>query len=195
MIGLPRLGTINVHASLLPKLRGAAPIQAAIREGHDETGITIMRMVKALDAGPYILQARTLIPDDETYGELRLRLAELGALALIEALALIDLGRSVETPQNDADATYAEALLDLEARPLLLAYHALRGSRAADDAGAEALESRRLVLKKELAAKYPKQWKQYIIVFFAGYSCGVGLVMMLSLGVVFMSKAVYQSTF
>jgi len=107
VIGLPRLGTINVHASLLPKLRGAAPIQAAVREGHGETGITIMRMVKALDAGPSILQARTLIPDDETYGELRLRLAEMGALALIEALALIDLGRSVETPQNDADATYA----------------------------------------------------------------------------------------
>ena len=89
-----------------PELRGAA-VQAAIREGHDETGITIMRMVKALDAGPSIIQARTLIPDDETYGELRLRLAEMGALALIEALALMDLGRSVETPQNDAEATYA----------------------------------------------------------------------------------------
>ena len=63
----------------------------------------------------------------------------------------------------DADATYAEALLDLEARPLLMAYHTLRASRADDEAGAEALESRRLVLKKELAAKYPKQWKQYIM--------------------------------
>ncbi|HMA24984.1 MAG TPA: methionyl-tRNA formyltransferase, partial [Gemmatimonadaceae bacterium] len=65
VIALPRLGTINIHASLLPKLRGAAPIQAAIRDGHSETGITIMRMVRALDAGPSILQVRTPIPDDE----------------------------------------------------------------------------------------------------------------------------------
>jgi len=107
VIDLPRLGTINVHASLLPKLRGAAPIQAAIREGHSETGITIMRMVKALDAGPMILQASTPIPDDETYGELQLRLAEMGALALIEALALIDLGGATETAQDGAQATYA----------------------------------------------------------------------------------------
>jgi methionyl-tRNA formyltransferase len=107
VIDLPRLGTINIHASLLPKLRGAAPIQAAIRDGHTETGVTIMRMVQALDAGPSILQVRTPIPEDETFGELRLRLAEMGALALIEALALIDLGQATETPQDDALATYA----------------------------------------------------------------------------------------
>lgn len=107
VIDLPRLGTINIHASLLPLLRGAAPIQAAIRQGHPETGITIMRMVKALDAGPIITQVRTPIPFDETYGELQLRLAELGALALIEALALIGLGSATETPQDDSLATYA----------------------------------------------------------------------------------------
>ena len=107
VIELPRLGTINIHASLLPRLRGAAPIQAAIREGHAETGVTIMRMVQALDAGPSILQVKTPIPEDETFGELRLRLAEMGALALIEALALIDLGKATETPQDDALATYA----------------------------------------------------------------------------------------
>ena len=107
LIDLPRLGTINIHASLLPLLRGAAPIQAAIREGHAESGVTIMRMVNALDAGPSIIQARTPIPDDETYGELQMRLAEMGALALIEALALIDLGGASETPQLDALATYA----------------------------------------------------------------------------------------
>lgn len=110
VIDAPRLGTINIHASLLPKLRGAAPIQAAIREGHSETGVTIMRMVKALDAGPSIVQVRTLIPDDETYGELALRLAEMGALALIEALALISLGQAAETPQDDAEATYASKI-------------------------------------------------------------------------------------
>lgn len=110
VIDLPRLGTINIHASLLPKLRGAAPIQAAIREGHSETGVTIMRMVQALDAGPSILQVRTPIPEDETFGELRLRLAEMGALALIEALALIDLGKATETPQDDRHATYASKI-------------------------------------------------------------------------------------
>lgn len=107
VIDLPKFGTINIHASLLPTLRGAAPIQAAIREGHAETGVTIMRMVKALDAGPMILQARTPIPDDETYGELQLRLAEMGALALIEALALIDIGEAAERPQDESLATYA----------------------------------------------------------------------------------------
>ena len=110
VIGLPKLGTINIHASLLPKLRGAAPIQAAIREGHTETGVTIMRMVQALDAGPSILQVRTPIPEDETFGELRLRLAEMGALARIEALALIDLGKATETPQDDGHATYASKI-------------------------------------------------------------------------------------
>src|SRR3982751_3114555 len=107
VIDLPRRGTLNIHASLLPALRGAAPIQAAIREGLTETGVTIMRMVKALDAGPIILQARTPVPNDETYGELQLRLAEMGAMALIEAMALIDLGRATETPQDESLATYA----------------------------------------------------------------------------------------
>ncbi|MEO6877198.1 MAG: methionyl-tRNA formyltransferase [Gemmatimonadaceae bacterium] len=107
VIDLPRLGTINIHASLLPKLRGAAPIQAAIRDGHGETGVTIMRMVKALDAGASMLQVRTPIPGDETYGELQLRLAEMGAMALIEALALLELGRITETPQDESQATYA----------------------------------------------------------------------------------------
>jgi methionyl-tRNA formyltransferase len=107
LIDLPSRGTINVHASLLPKLRGAAPIQAAIREGLIETGVTIMRMVPALDAGPIILQARTPIAEDETFGELELRLSELGALALVEALTLLELGQATERPQDDAAATYA----------------------------------------------------------------------------------------
>lgn len=107
VIELPERGTVNVHASLLPKLRGAAPIQAAIREGFIETGVTIMRMVQALDAGPIILQARTPIAEDETAGELELRLSELGALALIEALTLLALGEASEREQNEEHATYA----------------------------------------------------------------------------------------
>ena len=107
VIALPAQGTVNVHASLLPKLRGAAPIQAAIRDGLLETGVTIMRMVRALDAGPIILQARTPVARDETAGELELRLSELGALALVEAVTLIQLGRATERAQANEDATYA----------------------------------------------------------------------------------------
>ncbi|HEU4643324.1 MAG TPA: methionyl-tRNA formyltransferase [Gemmatimonadaceae bacterium] len=106
-IALPPMGTVNVHASLLPKLRGASPIQAAIRDGFIETGVTIMRMVPALDAGPIILQARTPIAPDETAGELELRLSELGALALVEALTLLSLGQASERAQDEAAATYA----------------------------------------------------------------------------------------
>jgi len=107
VLQLPSGGTLNIHASLLPELRGAAPIQAAIREGHARSGVTIMRMVLRLDAGPVILQLPTEIAEDETGGELGLRLAELGATALIEALALLEMGQAREQPQDDALATYA----------------------------------------------------------------------------------------
>jgi methionyl-tRNA formyltransferase len=110
VIDHPRLGTLNIHASLLPALRGAAPIQAAIREGLGETGVTIMQMVPQLDAGPIVLQARTPIVADETAGELTLRLSELGAGALIEALALVELGLAKPQPQDDSLATYAPKL-------------------------------------------------------------------------------------
>jgi methionyl-tRNA formyltransferase len=110
VLDLPPLGSLNVHASLLPKLRGAAPIQTAIREGLIETGVTIMRMVPALDAGPIVLQARTPIAPDETAGELELRLSELGALALVEALTLLSLDKASERAQDEAAATYAGKL-------------------------------------------------------------------------------------
>lgn len=116
IIDLPRLGTLNIHASLLPALRGAAPIQAAIRQRLPETGISIMRMVLALDAGPVLHQLRTPISDDETYGELQARLAELGALALVESLALVAHGAVRETPQDDARATYAPKVERADAR-------------------------------------------------------------------------------
>jgi methionyl-tRNA formyltransferase len=107
IIDLPPKGTINIHASLLPLLRGAAPIQAAITGGFIETGITIMRVTRGLDAGPILMQAPTQIFEDETYGELRERLSELGALSLIETLTLMSLGKIAETEQDDARATYA----------------------------------------------------------------------------------------
>lgn len=110
IIDLPTRGTINIHASLLPEYRGAAPIQAAIRDGLEWTGVSIMRMEQKLDAGPVILQLGTTVNADETYGELALRLSELGAAALIEALTLMEIGQAKETPQNDAQASYARKI-------------------------------------------------------------------------------------
>ena len=107
IIDLPPMGTLNIHASLLPALRGAGPIQAAIHQGLSETGVSVMRVIPALDAGPVLLQARTQIFDDETFGELQVRLSELGALTLIEALTLLSLGKAKERIQDESRATYA----------------------------------------------------------------------------------------
>lgn len=107
VIDLPRLGTLNIHASLLPRWRGAAPIQAAMLAGDAETGVAIMRMVKELDAGPVLFEERTAIGPDETAGDLTERLAAMGAEALIETLALLELGEISEKPQDAALATFA----------------------------------------------------------------------------------------
>lgn len=134
IIDLPELGTLNIHASLLPELRGAAPIQAAIRRGLIETGVSIIRMVPALDAGPVILTASTPILDDETYGELQLRLSELGALTLVEALTLISIGEARETQQEESRATYAPKITREDARIdwTLAAIEVARAIRAYD---------------------------------------------------------------
>ena len=116
LIDLPKLGTLNIHASLLPLLRGAAPIQAAIRQGFSQTGVTIMRMVPELDAGPIVLTSSVPILDDETYGELQLRLSELGASAIVEALTLISLGKADETEQDESLATYSPKVTREDAR-------------------------------------------------------------------------------
>lgn len=108
VLDLPRLGTWNIHASLLPRWRGAGPIQAAILAGDSETGVSIMQLIPRMDAGPVILQAPTPIAPDETGGELTERLAELGALAIIEALTLAALGPlPALLPQDETGATYA----------------------------------------------------------------------------------------
>lgn len=116
VIDIPHHGTLNIHASLLPLLRGAAPIQAAIRQGLSQTGVTIMRMVPALDAGPILLTSSIPVLDDETYGELQMRLSELGALSLLEALALISMGAARETDQDDSLATHAPKVTRDDAR-------------------------------------------------------------------------------
>jgi methionyl-tRNA formyltransferase len=103
----PRLGTINVHASLLPRWRGAAPIEASILAGDRETGVSIQQMVLALDAGDVLLELRTPLHADETGGELTNRLSELGASALLEVLPLIEMGAVSRTPQDATQVTYA----------------------------------------------------------------------------------------
>ncbi|MEX2528422.1 MAG: methionyl-tRNA formyltransferase [Gemmatimonadota bacterium] len=107
VLDLPPQGSLNVHASLLPRLRGAAPIHWAVLRGHPQAGVTIMRMVEAMDAGPMLFQAATPIGPKETVSELSVRLSEMGAGALMEALALLSVGGVVETEQDHSQATLA----------------------------------------------------------------------------------------
>lgn len=110
LLDIPPYGCINVHASLLPKYRGAAPIQYSIIDGEEETGITIMYMDVGLDTGDIILQAKTPISPEETGGSLHDKLAVLGADLLIQALDDIREGKSTRTPQDDSKATYVKVL-------------------------------------------------------------------------------------
>lgn len=117
MLEYPRLGCINVHSSLLPKLRGAAPINWAILNGERETGVTIMHMAHDLDAGDIILQEATPIGPDETSEELYDRLAEMGGRLVTEAVASLEEGRATRTPQDESKATLAP-MLTRELSPL-----------------------------------------------------------------------------
>lgn len=116
VLAAPRLGCVNVHASLLPRWRGAAPIQRAILAGDVETGVTIMGMEAGLDTGPMYLKRALVIGPAETGGELHDRLAVLGAEALAAALPGIADGTLRPEPQDDALATYASKLTKEEAR-------------------------------------------------------------------------------
>lgn len=107
VLELPSRGSVNVHASLLPELRGAAPVNWAVIRGDDRTGITIMRMSEGMDEGPILLQRELSIGPDDTATGLYLRLSELGAGTLLEALALLELGALEEREQDHSLATYA----------------------------------------------------------------------------------------
>lgn len=108
ILALPGLGALNVHASLLPRWRGAAPVERAIMAGDAETGVCIMEMEAGLDTGPVRLERRTPIGAEETGGELEARLATLGAEALLQVLA--DLDGHAPVPQPEAGVTYASKL-------------------------------------------------------------------------------------
>jgi methionyl-tRNA formyltransferase len=112
----PRLGAINVHASLLPRLRGSAPIQWAIINGDTETGVTTMQMDAGMDTGDILLKARTPISDTETAQSLHDRLAPMGAELLIETIERLSAGRLIPEPQDPREATVAPMLSKMDGR-------------------------------------------------------------------------------
>jgi methionyl-tRNA formyltransferase len=132
LLTIPRLGMINVHASLLPKYRGAAPVHRAVMNGDVETGVTIMRVVKELDAGAMFAKATRPIGPDETSDVVEEALADLGAHLLITVLEQMATGTAHEEPQDDSQSTYAprltkeEGLIDWS-RPAAQIHNQVRG--------------------------------------------------------------------
>jgi methionyl-tRNA formyltransferase len=132
VLRIPRFGLINVHASLLPRWRGAAPIERAVMAGDTETGVTIMRVVRALDAGPTFASVVRPIDPDETASEVERDLASAGANLLVEVVDRLEEGRASEAPQDESLATYAprltkeEGLLDWR-EPARVLHNKVRG--------------------------------------------------------------------
>ena len=152
LLDVPRLGCLNVHASLLPRWRGAAPVHRAILAGDTTTGVTIMRVVLALDAGPTLAHIPTPIEADETSVELESRLAILGAEAIVTVLDALARGPVPEVPQDDAHATYAPKIERADGRldwtvPALDVHNRIRGLHPWPLASAT-LEGRRLLLRR-----------------------------------------------
>ncbi|MCB1519641.1 MAG: methionyl-tRNA formyltransferase [Hyphomicrobiaceae bacterium] len=132
VLSAPRLGCINLHGSLLPRWRGAAPIQRAVMAGDAETGVMTMQMDAGLDTGPVLATRRTPIGEDETSGELHDRLSTLGAGLVVETLAEIEAGRNHAIPQPEAGITYAAKIDKAEAeidfsRPARAVHNHIRG--------------------------------------------------------------------
>ena len=117
ILDYPAYGCINVHSSLLPKYRGSAPIHWAILNGDEESGVTIMHMAKAMDAGDIIAQAATPIDPNETVENLHDRLAQMGAALLVEVVEQLKNGTATRTPQDESKVTYAP-MLSRELSPL-----------------------------------------------------------------------------
>lgn len=107
LLDMPKVGCINLHASLLPKFRGAAPIQRSIIEGEKETGVTIMHMVKKMDAGDMIQTVVVPIEDNTTYGELEAKLCQVGSQALLQTIHDFEQGKITRIPQDHSKATLA----------------------------------------------------------------------------------------
>lgn len=132
LLAIPRLGMINVHASLLPRYRGAAPIQRAVLAGDAETGVTIMRVITEMDAGATFAMAPVAIPPDATSEEMASTLARLGARLLLPVVDDLAAGRAVETPQDASLATHAAKITKAEGtidwtEPSAVIHHKVRG--------------------------------------------------------------------
>lgn len=132
VLALPPLGLVNVHASLLPRYRGASPVHRAVMNGDPETGVTIMRVVTALDAGPMLATAGRPIGPDETSDQVERDLADLGARLLLKTLDDLRAGTSTETPQDEQLATYAPRLTKEEGHihwdePAMAIHNRVRG--------------------------------------------------------------------
>ena len=154
LLDLPPLGCLNVHASLLPRWRGAAPVHRAILAGDAVTGVTIMRVVPALDAGPTLAHASTPIGPNETSVDLESRLATMGAGAIIAVLDALEGGPVPEVPQDEAGVTYAPKLERADGRlewtlPAADVHNRIRGLHPWPLAAAS-LGGRRLLLRRSI---------------------------------------------
>ncbi|MCQ2493382.1 MAG: methionyl-tRNA formyltransferase [Lachnospiraceae bacterium] len=110
ILDMPKYGCLNIHASLLPKYRGAAPIQYVIVDGEEKTGITIQQMNAGIDTGDILYTLETDITEDETFETLHDRLTEMGAKAIVDMLPLLEQGKITPVPQNDADSCYVKMI-------------------------------------------------------------------------------------
>ncbi|MCL1953109.1 MAG: methionyl-tRNA formyltransferase, partial [Oscillospiraceae bacterium] len=157
LLDIPEYGCVNVHGSLLPKYRGAAPIQWAVINGETETGITTMQMDAGIDTGDMLLQEKVPIPEDMTAGELYDVLGALGAQVLSDTIKLLGQGKLVPRKQDDALATYApmltKALSPLDfARPAHVLHNQVRGLNPWPGA-TMVFESRPLKVRKARVAR------------------------------------------
>ena len=142
VLRVPLRGSVNLHASLLPALRGAAPINWSIVGGDTVTGVTVMRMVERMDAGPILFQVEEAIAPEETASDLRMRLSEVGAEALVEVLVLLEAGLIEEQEQDESRATYAPKVDRATARiewahPSVVVENFIRGMDAVPGAWSE----------------------------------------------------------
>ena len=132
-LSIPPLGAINVHGSLLPLYRGASPMQQSVMDGQAMVGVSTMMLVKRMDAGDVLMRAETPLGENETYGELSLRLSELGADLFMRTLSALERGELTPVPQNEAQATYCKILtrdsgrIDLSA-PRRVIHDLIRGT-------------------------------------------------------------------
>jgi methionyl-tRNA formyltransferase len=160
LLALPRLGMINVHASLLPRWRGAAPVHRAVIAGDRVAGVTIMRVILALDAGPMIAKAETEIGANETSAELEGRLATLGANLAGTVVDQMAAGPVAETAQDEAHKTYASRLTRRDsiidwARPADVVHNQIRGTLPWPAAGALLKGRRVMFLRSAVASREP----------------------------------------